>query len=935
MIASHNRNSKIEIPKFPSCNRNSKIEIPKFSLWRLFIPLLLLLISVSPVVIAQNPHILVNDGDKQAVLSKIKNQSWANSIFEEISKNVTPYVERHTTDQQWILSRYQMNRIPGKHYTTVFSDDAGMGLIKWAGNAPYPTVRVSTYLRAPITEKGASYRKPSLEELVPNDTSSVMNLFNPETGKKDWIDPKTFYSAINGEINGLALDAAIIYWLKGDTKYARFAADILDQWAKGAFYQEPIVGPCRTGFLDMQTLGDANYRPIILAYDFVRPFMKQNGYDLHWYETVFEKFASTLAFRGFWNNNWYAAESSTMVFATLNLENKQKQDYYLQFILSKDTINGGCGQLALPSTVQKWLTPDGHWKEPGGYHNYPVGNLLISSLALEKNGYDVFRKFPALFKASYAMLKYSFPNLTVGGFGDTGRASQSAESLEIGLVGALKYDQPILPDMLASMNKLIDGGKYKREESGFLGLLCFLPDLPATKASYRWPRTGTLDFAKYFIQRNGSDPQTGLMIGVQGATYNHNHCNGMAIELYGLGEVLGIDAGTGPNYEHPLHRNYYSQWAAHNTVVAAGASSSIPFSGSAGAKNIGQIELAAMEPMPDQEAVSPNFSFTDTRYLDKSTNTNQTRTLVLIRTSESSGYYLDIFRSDNPVSNDYVYHNIGDKVTFLNSARVPLKTAPATYPRTEKDYPGFRFFTDVEKLNSVTENPTALFTITNDQSEELYLQALMQNYEGRTYYRAKSLKTKTSGKHYHDSSLPLFTIHTDVEAKTKPFVTLFEPFKGKDGNNVERIVVEKTTDTGNFTALTVFCKNNSYQEIFQSTDPDKKYSAKNGSLAGYLGVADFKNGALVSLYLGKGKEISNGGYSLKSLSENGSASLIVGNKNYRISCNQETELIIPASQVTKIWLQRDQGRVEVKFTKLKQGIQLKMNAVKDALIVPE
>jgi len=225
--------------------------------------------------------------------------------------------------------------------------------------------------------------------------------------------------------------------------------------------------------------------------------MQQNGYDLHWYETVFEKFASTLAFRGFWNNNWYAAESSTMVFAALNLENRQKQDYYLQFILSKDTINGGCGQLALPSTVKNWLTPDGHWKEPGGYHNYPVGNLLVASLALEKNGHDVFKQFPALFKASYAMLKYSFPNLTVGGFGDTGRASQSAESLEIGLIGAVKYKDPILPDMLASMNKLIEGGKYKREDSGFLGLLTFLPPPSChhqrfSLAAYRNARLRTL-----------------------------------------------------------------------------------------------------------------------------------------------------------------------------------------------------------------------------------------------------------------------------------------------------------------------------------------------------------------------------------------------------------------------------------------------------------
>ena len=119
------------------------------------------------LIFAQNPHILVNDGDKQAVLKKIKEQPWAASIFDEMSKTVTPYAERHATDPQWILSRYLMNRIPGKHYTRVFADNSGARLVDWTGNAPVPTVRVSTYLRTPITEKGTPYRKPNIDELVP------------------------------------------------------------------------------------------------------------------------------------------------------------------------------------------------------------------------------------------------------------------------------------------------------------------------------------------------------------------------------------------------------------------------------------------------------------------------------------------------------------------------------------------------------------------------------------------------------------------------------------------------------------------------------------------------------------------------------------------------------------------------------------------------
>ena len=587
----------------------------------------------------------------------------------------------------------------------------------------------------------------------------------------------------------------------------------------------------------------------------------------------------------------------------------------------------------MPSTVEKWLTADGHWKEPGGYHNYPVGNLLLASLALEKNGQDVFKQFPALFKASYAMLKYSFPNLTVGGFGDTGRASQSAESLEIGLTGAVKYKQPELPEMLSSMKKLIDGGIYKRERSGFLGMLCFLPEIPETKTSYQWPRTGALEFARYYLQRNGTDRQTGLMVGVQGATYNHNHCNGMAMELYGLGEVLGIDAGTGPNYEHPLHRNYYSQWAAHNTVVAAGSSSSVPFAGSAGAKNIGQIELAAMEPMPDQKAVSPDYSFTDTRYLDKSTNTNQSRTLAIIRTSKTTGYYVDIYRSDNQISNDYIYHNIGDQVTFLNRKGEELKTSKTDYPLTGKDYPGFRFYTDVEKLQGFTDNLIARFSIKDEQSNDLFMQVLVPGAEGRTYYRANSLKTKTAGKIYNGKPLPVFTMRTEAEAKTKPFIAIFEPYQGEKGHSVEHISVEKRNDGDVFTLLTVFCKGDSKQQIFQSVDPNKKSTSGTESFKGYFGVAGFKANKLTSIYLGKGTEFAQNGYSLKSKSPDGSANLMIEEKTYKISCNQETEVGLPYSGIKKAWLQQGSVRKDLKITPTAKGILVTVPLVEMGIIV--
>ena len=839
------------------------------------------------------PHILVNNDDKQVILKKIEEQKWAKTIFDDLLSTVNPYVERHQTDPDWILSRYLMNRAEGKRYTHAYDNGTGHYLVSYSGDAPVPTVRVSTHKRAPVTEKGGRYIVPSIEELIPNDTSSLMWIFNTETNQKDLIDPQSFINSINGEINDLALGAAVIYWLKGDERYARFSADILNQWARGAYYQEPIVGACRTGFLSIQTLGENSYQGLILAYDFVYPYMKQHGYNMSYYQNVFSKFASTLTYRGFWDNNWYAAVTATWIYAVLSLDDANERDYYLQFFLERDTINGSCGRLGLPSTIERHLSHDGFWKETGGYHNFAVSNLVRAAWAMEKNGYDIFQKFPELFKATHALLKYSFPNLRVSAFGDAGYASQDPQTLELGLTIAAKHSRPELSGMMSVMRTLLEGGIYSREQSGLYGLLSYLPELPEIEsAPYQWPRGGGLDFARFYLQRNSMDPENGLMYGVQGATYNHNHNNGMAMELFGCGQVMGIDAGTGPNYDHPLHQNYFSQWAAHNTVVSGGSSSSVPPNGSAGEKNIGQVELVAMEPMPDKEAVSPFCSFTGTSYFDISTKTNQLRTMAIIRTSETSGYYVDIYRSDNKVANDYVYHNPGDKLSFMDGERQPLPTKTAEYPLIGEDYPGFRYFSEVEKLEGYSDNLIGLFPVNDGDGNYSFMQVLVPGGDDRVYYRAKSPAAKTAGRYYSGEPCPVFTIRTGKEVWSDPFIVVFEPYCSENSYSVK--AVEKMTGlcNENNTVIRVIHVDGSEQIIFQGNDTKSEINNGKIGFSGHFGVASLnKKGKLVHLYMGEGRYISYGDISITAKVGQTSTELqISDDKSYNISSNDPVTL---------------------------------------------
>lgn len=741
--------------------------------------IILVLFVCLPALAEKHPHILVKDEDKAAVLDKIEKQAWAKQIFNQMKDRLDGYVVRHQTEPDWILDRYLMNRIPGKRYTRFISDKEGTQLIGYEGDAPVPTVRVSPHKRSPITPQGRAYVVPEIEDVVPKDTSMTMNLLNPGTQEYERVDPQAFVAAINGKINTLAYEASVIYWLTGDEKYAKFAADILNQWVSGVVYQEPIDGPGRTGFLDIQTLGDEKEKPLILAYDFLYPYLVKYKYPLENYDKAFEKVAWTLSFRGYAGNNWFAAESSTLVAAALSLKDARKRNYYLDFYLNRDTVVEGCGQLSLPSAAKLWFTPDGHWKEPGGYHNYPVSKLIEAALMLENNGYQIFNQYPILLKASYVMLKYSFPDLTASAFGDTGRPRQSMECLESAILMADKYQLPILPDLLNAAMILEQAGQYDRSKSGLTGLLCYLPELPKAKSmeNHLWNRSEKLDFASCYLQRNGIDPQYGLMCVVQGATYNHNHSNGMSMELYGAGAVQGIDPGNGPTYEHPMHVNYYTQWAAHNTVVAAGASTSVtPFNGGGGTKKIGQVELVSMEPLAGEKAISDEFSYTWTKYKDGSTETNQDRLLSILRIDEKHGFYVDFYRSDNAVSNDYLYHNIGDSVIlYTQEGKILKQDEVHSYPCVGKDRPGLRYFRSVRTTGVNESAVVALFSARQLNTGAGFMKMWMPASSDVSYFTALAPEAKTASSPYQGKPSLVVTMRKEKPAVREPFVAVYEP----------------------------------------------------------------------------------------------------------------------------------------------------------------
>ncbi|MCH8494376.1 MAG: hypothetical protein LAT57_01930 [Balneolales bacterium] len=916
------------------------------------------------------PRLLVSNADKEEINAKITNWDWAASIYHDMVETVTPLVKRHQTDPQWILSRYQMNWEPGAHYTKHISDPEGTELIDWSGNAPYPTVRVTTHKRPPVAPDGYRYRMPPLEDVNPYDTESLwyMQSSGP-SGEWSYAEPRLFTGNVNGRINNLAVQSAVLYWLTGEEHFAQFTSDILFQWARGAYYQDPVEGAGRNGLFCIQSLGDRNYDDLAVAYDFVRLYMDEAGYETRYFQPVFEKLAKTTKLRGFITNNWYAAQTTTLTYNALSLDDAELRDYYLSFYLERDTIDGRWGQLGLPTTLSTHFTDDGHWKENAGYHDMPVGDLLMAAVPVENNGYRVFEDHPALFQASYAMLRYSFPNLQLMGYGDIGgRRNQSPRNLEIAIRYASEYAPDLLPGLMGSLNRLIDAGLYDRSRSGWYGLLTYLADLPDVGiTTFEWDRTFSLDFARLYGHRNGTDQETGLMYYVQGATYNHNHANGMAMELYGRGYILGADPGIASTYEDSVFVHYLATFAAHNTVIAAGASEpSVPFTGSGGAKHMGEINLSAMEPLTAQNGVSPYISFTETDYLEPSTQTLQQRAMAIIRTSSDTGYYVDIYRSDNQISNDYLYHNIGHRLTLHNASREELAMQPGVIPYQPDRQSGMGWFENINTTKVPTENAISVFKL-EETGEDVFMQMLTPLQPADKIFTATGPRTRTAPTPINHLPTPKTIIHRPEAAWDEPFAVIYEPYRGGDGYSVES--VRRIETAASLVALEVENRDGSRQVILQSDTPDvlanvRKYTGSNGSestrygvasddrpdgavginntgsntpsdigkghLEGHFGVVALNTDLQIEyLYLGHGTSLGWNGYQIRSQNNKIGANVMFNDNSFVISSTETVELHLPY----RISLARDdQGNELQILTDTSENVSLMIPAGTDRTV---
>ena len=796
------------------------------------------------------PFIWVRDSEKVGILAKISGNAWATSVYNGIVSRVATDVASHQSNRDTFL-----RQLP----------------VEWSLATPkFKTI-------------------PAFEE------SSVR--FPAEAKFND------------------ALDSAVLFYLTGDAKYARCAGDILHNAVKTLL---PVTASASTGnggwIFQTDFLKEARVTgtQLPMVYDFLYAWLQTNQvYDVKTAsmvnfnftnaQSVFRKYYQLARDHGQKESNWSALMATTMLNNLLALDSSTERDAAIQIYLT----TGSSRQASLQYDYRHYTTSGNIWPESLQYAG-AVGSIRSAHMVLlervdpQLNLFDVYPNLPmSLPRISY--LRY--PNGEQVSFGDGHRQAGGQPYFQYELVyqHALARGRSNLTTLFGSLiNGGVATGDYNRStlrdysqlgsQNEVLQLLWQAATLTESAVTPELPRTDTLPFAGLSLQRNptpSNNSSYGLMCFVGGAGYVHSHASGMSMELYGMGEVMGAKSGR-DDYGGTLHENYYRLFASNNTVIVNGGSI-----GEGGWSDIGinTVQNVSMEPQPFAAAVSPDFSFTCSSFADNKgilAEATQQRTMAIVRTSPTSGFYVDLFRSKSTVTNrtattlngtvtnqyhDYIYRNIGD-------TNIELRADGLTLPLTSQanrfqndvgdayDQPGWRYFTNTTVSYPTSQSVRAQFMATVAGTTR-YMDLHMPAVASREYAKVTSPAIVDAPSPYNSRSAPAVVVRQIGEAWNKAFAAVYEPHFGSTGNTVQNVtqLVRSGVVVGVKVESKVGLQNVVHFIVSHATSNETFTDASTGlSFTGRFGiVADFGDGN-TTLYLGEGSALTYRGNTISTVS---------------------------------------------------------------------
>ncbi|BDD02044.1 hypothetical protein [Persicobacter psychrovividus] len=856
-----------------------------------------------------HPSIYVKDADHESVVEKIEQQPWAKKSYQNIQNEILPYVDRHIKDPNWITSRLSMYWKQGERYTQCYLNkhqDWDYG----EGNAPVPTVRF------PGMRRWNNYKNVPLESRTPyNETGDMLGIDrsgkNAEVKLIPYKETGHMIRYNNLEILELAEKSAFLYWVTQEEKYATFAADIYWTWMLGTYYMEPMLDPNKStkgpggyepggilGYYDVEQIHDNTQVSAAVIYDFLYDFLqahphphlkKLNKSVVEASGVVFKRYIDLGLIRGGKLGNWNVNGFKNILNSMLVLESNdfypdgKGKEYYIPYYTEHTTEY----HEALPDIMKIWDKETGLWPESPGYASGMIPTVFDMGMKLYTNGINTMDDNPMILKAVLANLNWldARGNLVV--FGDMRGGPFSYEVFEDVLTYFTKEGKAKEANELASIiKKGIELGQYDRNSTNWKGI-CLYEPLANLDAELPYKRTAFSKRHRHIIQKNGNDIDNAMMFTLYGGDHgSHLSKNGLAMQIYAKGWAVSPKASAYESY-WSKDFGYFSGATGSNTILPG--------------YTHGEISVNGIDPAVGDNGfynttvTSENCSFADISADEKR------RLVAMVRTSESSGYYVDIFRSDLN-DNDYLYHNLGNKLEVFNTEQKPLSKRKG-FALGDQYNKAYDYFKDPEKADWNSDF-IARWTI-DTASVDLVTDLWMLGQQNRAVFTVNAPPTTLlgtitpAGVNRSPQTTPTLIVRQQKNnAKQHPFVSVFETYNKGNAQIANVEAIEK--DKASLTALEVDSKNGLKQFIISSTNDEQHLVGGQANFKGTFAISSFKGENFDYLYLGKGKMLSHHGYRIESADGSDiSAALNYKNGKYQYSSDKEVLISIKNSEAKR------------------------------------
>lgn len=803
--------------------------------------------------------------------------------------------------------------------------------------APVPTVRY-TGTRGTF----ATHGRPKLEEVIPYDDTDGNVTFHNNTlqGRPlESIHPSKTgrnIESLNREIISIARDAAFLYWLKDDESYAKLAFGVFDTYMQGIYYRNVPIdlnhGHQQTlvGMTSFEVIHEDILNELVPLYDFLYDYLYDNhAGNLPLYAAAFKKWAENIIANGVPHNNWNLIQARFIMNIALILEDdetypdRKGRGYYINYVLNQSEIR----QWSLKKLADYGYDPEtGIWAECPGYSNVVLNDYANFTQLFDRNLHiDLTSELPVIPKAVAATPQYLFPNRMICGFGDTHpgylNTTPIVRMIENAQTNGKKSQENYFTALLKCLNS--QTGNEESHKDIRISINSFFedkplklnPDVTAGKIEDYVSPLFHAPNVSWLVQRNGMNPHHSLMVSINGSLGNHMHANGISMELYGKGYVLGPDAGIGTYLYSGLdYAEYYSQFPSHNTVCVDGISS-YPIM-----KSNHAFRLDACFPVSaDRKGAFPSVTYSEVYFREPESCADQTRQTGIVTIGSESGYYVDIFRSRKAEGgdkmHDYFYHNLGQVLclTTTNGSSLLLQTTD------ELAFAGAHLYAYSyiynQKSIQTANDVKATFTINMPDDDDIFMNLWMKGSPNRKVFTALSPMTegysRTPGMPYNIKEQPTLTFvaRQAGEAWNRPFVAIYEPSSVKEPEQIVSVTFPDVSckEEGSHVGICVTLKDGSKDYLLSSDNASHLCNMDGLETKASYALYRRQDDKPHTLFLGNGTLLQTSGITIKADSSvnvllqyrqdgwyyesSGNAEITIQGKTFRIASTKEMKIL--------------------------------------------